>query len=138
MTILTREMIRDYPCPKCKAKPGSPCKRGKQANHAERQMLAQQLYDHKADRQAKRREEAALPPLSASALKAAPPKPQRKLVIQRDEDGTYSVRDTQGTALASGMSNAQAWRRFDILMNEPVNKRQDTGDWAFKQFANGR
>lgn len=60
------------------------------------------------------------------------------LRVEKQEDGTWSVLDADGAVLASGMSNAQAWRRLDIISNEPLNKRQDTADWSASQTLKGR
>lgn len=60
------------------------------------------------------------------------------LKVEKQADGTWAVVDADGAVLASGMSNAQAWRRLDILSNEPLNKRQETADWSASQMLRGQ
>lgn len=54
---------------------------------------------------------------------------------EQQPNGKWRVITTDSDVLASNLTNAQAWRFIDKANKEPVNKRQDTSDWAFGQGA---
>ena len=56
-------------------------------------------------------------------------------VTQRD--GRWAVLDPAGNTISTHDTNAQAWRAADRLANEPISKREDTADWAFRKSAGG-
>lgn len=60
---------------------------------------------------------------------------EQRMKVERDGERDWKVVSDNGETIEGGLSNAQAWRRFDILSNEPINKRQDTADWSFSQNA---
>lgn len=53
----------------------------------------------------------------------------------QDEDGTWRVDDITGYTLASGLTNAQAWRFIDKAQGELVNGRESVADWVFRMQA---
>jgi len=55
--------------------------------------------------------------------------------VAPDSNGLWGVFSDDGAALATGLTNSQAWRERDRLMREPLNKSQDTADWAFSMKA---
>lgn len=55
---------------------------------------------------------------------------------EQDEDGTWRVDDGTGYTLASGLTNAQAWRFIDKAQGEFVNSRESVADWVFRMQAN--
>lgn len=58
-------------------------------------------------------------------------------MVSRRADGQWIVTDPAGNTLSTHNTNAQAWRAADRLANEPISKREDTADWAFRKSANG-
>ena len=57
--------------------------------------------------------------------------------VLRNTDGTWRVENGAGETVATGLTNAAAWRWRDKVAGEPLNKSQDTSDWAFSKKANG-
>lgn len=51
------------------------------------------------------------------------------------EDGNFMVK-SNGKIIAEGLTNAQAWRLFDKLTNEPTSRQEDVFAWKFKKDAN--
>ena len=57
--------------------------------------------------------------------------------VCRKPDGQWAVENADGEVVGLYPSNAAAWRALDRLQNEPINKREDTADWAFRQSGPG-
>ena len=56
----------------------------------------------------------------------------------QNENGTWRVDDGTVYTLASGLTNAQAWRFIDKAKGELVNSRESVADWVFRMQANGQ
>ena len=53
----------------------------------------------------------------------------------QEENGTWSVEDSAGYVLASGLTNDQAWRFCDEAHGEHVNSQESVHAWSLKMQA---
>jgi hypothetical protein len=53
--------------------------------------------------------------------------------IRQEADGAWSVVAQTGEVLASGLTNAEAWRFFDRAEREPISRTEDVTDWLCRQ-----
>lgn len=56
--------------------------------------------------------------------------------VEPEDSGTFRVVDGD-QIVASGLTNAKAWRIADIGNNEHLSKAESTSDWLAKQMAVG-
>jgi hypothetical protein len=61
--------------------------------------------------------------------------PMQIITIKQADDGTWQVLAGQ-TVLAACQTNAEAWRAYDMLANEPISKSEDTADWLASKILN--
>jgi len=54
--------------------------------------------------------------------------------VERNKDSFMVKRD--GEVIKEGLTNAQAWRLADKIMNDPISRQQDVSDWKAKKEAN--
>jgi len=50
--------------------------------------------------------------------------------------GKWLVVSAEGETISEHETNSAAWRSLDRLCNEPINRREEVADWAFRQMAN--
>lgn len=48
---------------------------------------------------------------------------------------TWCVVDTRGNEVAICQSNADAWRKADLLNRDPLNRKEDVAHWSFRKAA---
>lgn len=59
----------------------------------------------------------------------------RTISVARGKAGRWAVVVVEtGQVLSEHDTNARAWRAADLATNEPLNKRQSVGEWAFNQM----
>ncbi len=57
------------------------------------------------------------------------------LSVSRRDDGRWVVTDPAGKVVSDHDTNSQAWRAADRASNEPINSREDFGEWSFRRKA---
>lgn len=57
----------------------------------------------------------------------------RSMTVSKTANGKWGMFSEAGDLLSEHDTHAEAWRAHDRLMNEPVNKREDTADWIFRK-----
>ena len=60
-------------------------------------------------------------------------RPHAEPIVVQAEDGTWNVVAATGDVLASGMTNAEAWRFVDRAAQEPISRAEDVTDWLLEQ-----
>lgn len=55
--------------------------------------------------------------------------------IEQSEDGKWQVVGNDGTVIASGLSNCEAWRIVDRISREPISRQEDVADWVARKEA---
>ncbi|WIJ26612.1 hypothetical protein [Devosia sp. RR2S18] len=55
------------------------------------------------------------------------------MTITRQQDGRWAVVNDAGETVSVHRTNSEAWRALDRLANEPINRREDIADWAWRR-----
>jgi hypothetical protein len=53
--------------------------------------------------------------------------------IIQNPDSKWDVVDANGVVLAKCETNAEAWRTYDRLASEPINRHEVIADWIFEK-----
>ena len=54
--------------------------------------------------------------------------------VTQTSDGKWAVVDATGAVLATCDTNAEAWRAYDRLANEPSTRRESNTDWSWDKW----
>lgn len=53
--------------------------------------------------------------------------------IIKGPNGKWQIIDDSGAVIGEYATNSQAWRALDRINREPISKREDSVDWAWRQ-----